>query len=232
MNDTLAGRLVDLVMNPGRLMDNVGAAPRWPVAGLILFLVMVAFAWLTTPISGPEQMEMMRDSRFMRMMPEDQWQLQYEQAMNPAPVSRAISAAGAGFSTWVMALVFGLILGFFARMGGGQGTMKQAIGIVTWGALIPFTIASIVKLPLILATESVFRVSFSLAAVVPGLEAGDKLFTVLSSFSDVFTLWGLAVLVIGFRRVFGMSQAGAAIAVVLPWLLCTGVLTGVGLMFM
>jgi hypothetical protein len=168
----------------------------------------------------------------MRMVPEDQWQQQYEQAMNPAPVSRAVSAVGAGFSTWIMVLVFGLVLGFFARMSGGQGTMKQAIGIVSWGALIPFTIASVVKLPLILATESVFRVSFSLAALIPGLEAGDKLFTVLSSFTDVFTVWGLVVLVIGFRRVFGMNIVAAQIAVVLPWLLCTGILTGVGLMFM
>ncbi|HPF69243.1 MAG TPA: YIP1 family protein [Candidatus Krumholzibacteria bacterium] len=232
MNDSFGGRLVDLVLHPGRLMDNVGAAPRWPAAGLLLFLAMIGFAWLTSPISGPEQMEVMRDSKFMRMVPEEQWQQQYEQSMHPKPVSRAVAAVGAGFSTWIMALVFGLILGFFARMGGGQGTMKQAIGIVTWSALIPFTLASLVKLPLILATESIFRVTFSLASVVPGLEPGDKLFTVLSSFTDFFTIWGLVVLVIGFRRVFRMSQGAATTAVVLPWLLLTGAMTAVGLLFM
>ena len=37
-----------------------------------------------------------------------------------------------------MVLLFGFILGFFARMGGGKGTFKQALGVVSWAALIPF----------------------------------------------------------------------------------------------
>ena len=63
MSDTFAGRLGDVVTNPGRLMDNVGARPAWWQPGLLIFLVMTAFTWMVLPISAPEQVEMMR--RFM-----------------------------------------------------------------------------------------------------------------------------------------------------------------------
>lgn len=232
MNDTFWGRLVDLVTNPVRLMDNVGVRPSWWQPGLLLFLMMVAFTWVVTPISGPENMENMRDSRLMQMVPEDQWQAQYDEAMNPTPAKLAISSVGAGFTTWIMVLIFGFILGFFARMGGGQGTFKQALGIVSWGSLIPFVFASIIKLPLVLATGSVYRVSLGLAALVPGLEVNSPFFLILQTYGDFFSWWGLVVLVIGFGRVFGMSRNAAAVSVLLPWALASAIPVGLAILFM
>jgi len=232
MNDNFLGRIADLVMKPGRLMENVGAAPRWWQAGLLVFVVVGAFTWLTSPISGPEQMEMMRDSKIMQMMPEDQWQQQYEESMNPAPLKRALSAGGAGLSSWAMVLVFGLILGFFAKMSGGQGAMKQSLGIVSWASIIPFVIASLIKLPLVLATESVYRVTLGLAALLPDRDPSTPLFQILMSYGDFLTWWGLIVLIIGFQRVYQMSRSAAAIAVLLPWALATAIPVGIGLLFM
>lgn len=230
--DTFAGRLADLVARPGRLMDKVGRAPRWWHAGLLIFVTMGVFAWLTSPISGPEQMELMRDSKLMRMVPEEQWQQQYEASMDPAPAKRLGTAVGAAFTAWVMVIVFGFILGFFARMGGGKGTFRQALGITSWAALLPFVLGSAVKVPLVLATESVQRVTFSLAALAPGLEPTSAPYQVLAAYGDFFTWWGLAVLVIGFGRVFAMGRGPAAAAVLLPWALGTAVPVGLALMFM
>lgn len=232
MNDTFGGRLVDLVIHPGRLMDKVKENPRWTYAGLLVFVVVAVFSWFTAPISGPEQMEMMRDSRFMRMMPEEQWQEAYDQAMNPSLAKRTVSALGAGFWSWVMVILFGFILGFFARMGGGQGSFRQALGVVSWGALIPFVIGTLIKFPLVLATESVYRVNIGLAALAPGLEPTDKLYTVLMTYGDFFTWWGLVVLVIGFQRVFAMNRGAAAVAVLLPWALCSAIPLALALLFM
>ncbi|MBE0566972.1 MAG: YIP1 family protein [Krumholzibacteria bacterium] len=232
VNDTFAGRLGDLVARPGRLMDHVGVAPRWWHAGLLIFVTMGAFAWLTSPISGPEQLEVMRESRLMRMVPEEQWQQQYEEAMDPAPGKRIGTAVGAAFTAWVMVLVFGVILGFFARMGGGKGTFRQAVGVTSWAALLPFVLGSAVKVPLVLATESVQRVNFGLVALAPGLEPASKLYQVLVAYGDFFTWWGLVVLVIGFQRVFAMGRGAAATAVLLPWALCMAVPVGLALLFM
>jgi len=231
MNDSFAGRLGGLVTSPGPTMERIGAAPQWWHAGLLVFVVISAVTWLTLPITGPEQLELMRDSRFMRMMPEEVWQQQYEDAMHPAPTQRALNALGGGFSIWIMVIVFGFVLGFFARMGGGTGSFKQALGIVSWGALIPFVLGSLVRTPLVLITESAFRATLGLAALAPGLEPTSPVFMLLSTFGDFFTWWGLIVLVIGFERVFAMGRGPAAVAVLLPWALLQGALLGVQMLF-
>jgi hypothetical protein len=231
-NDGFAGRIVDLVSKPGRLMDNVKARPAWWQPGLLVFLVMIAFTWLVTPIQGPEQLELMRDSRLMSMVPEEEWQRQYDQALDPEPVGRLVNSFVAGFTSWLAILVFGFILGFFARMGGGQGTFKQALGVASWSALLPFAAGVLVKLPLVLATESVMSVSVGLAALVPGLEPTSAAYHVLNSYGDFFTWWGLFVLVVGFQRVFGMSRGAAAVSVLLPWALLTAIPVGMAILFM
>jgi len=230
--DSIAARFGDLFAKPSRLMDHVGARPLWWVPGVVIFVVMIAFAWLTAPISGPEQMEMMRDSKLMSMMPEEQWQAQYDEAMNVTPGKRLVQSLTAGFMGWISVIVFGFILGFFARMGGGKGSLRQALGITSWAALLPFAVGPLVKAPLVLATESVFKVNIGLAALLPGGEPGTALFQFLLTYGDFLTWWGLAVLVIGFSRVFGLARRAAVTAVVLPWALLSLIPLGLALIFM
>jgi hypothetical protein len=232
MNDSFFGRLTDLVTRPARLAENIGAAPRWWQPGLLVFVLICGFSYLTLPISAPEQLEMMHDSKIMQMMPEGQWQQQYDDALNVPPTKRLLQAVGAGFTTWLMIILFSLILGFFVRMGGGKGTFRQALGLGSWTAVIPFGIASIVKLPLVLATESVFAVNLGLAALLPGGDPRSPLYQVLMTYGDLFTWWGLIVLIIGFRQVFGLPQRAAALSVILPWILLSAIPLGMSLLFM
>ncbi len=231
-NDSIGGRLRDLVMHPGRLMARVGARPLWWVPGLVVLVVVAAFSWLTSPISGPEQMEMMRHSKLMSMMPEEQWQQQYDAAMNLSAAKRIFQAVTGGLMAWIMMLVFGFVLGFFVRMSGGKGTMRQALGITAWAGLLPFALGPLVKLPLVLTTESVFHVNIGLAALMPNAEPGSPLFQVLMSYGDFLTWWGLAVMVIGFAEVFGLTRKAAVTSVVLPWALLSLIPLGVSLIFM
>ena len=232
MNDSFFGRLKDLFTNPGRLMENVGANPRWWQPGLLVCLVMIAFGWMTLPISAPEQAELMRDSKLMQMLPEDAADQQYEEARNITPAKRLTQSGIAGFTSWLMILIFGLILGFFVRLGGGEGSFKQALGIVSWGSLPVFVISSVVKLPLILQTESVFKVNIGLAALLPGAEPGSALFQTLMTYGDFFTWWGLFLLVVGFERVFKMGRSGAVLSVLLPWALMSAIPLALSLVFM
>jgi len=166
------------------------------------------------------------------MAPEEVWQEQYQQALDTDPVKRLTAAIGAGFTSWIMILSFGFILGFFTRMSGGVGTFKQALGVVSWASIISIGLASLVKLPLILKTESVVEVTLSLAALMPGVEPGSKMFVVLSSFGDFFSWWGLAVVIIGFQRVYNMERSAAVVSVLLPWALVTGIIVGFTVIFM
>ena len=75
-------------------------------------------------------------------------------------------------------------------------------------------------------------VSLGLAAVVPGVEPGDPLHHVLASYGDLPSWWGLAVLVIGFGRVFGMPRQAAVVSVILPWALLSAIPVGLAILFM
>lgn len=231
MNDSFLGRIGDLVTQPARCMANVASNPRWWQPGLLIFVFMAVFTWIVAPISGPEQLEIMRDSKFMQMMPEEDWQAQYDQALDPPPLQRALSSVGAGFTTWILVLIFGFILGFFARMGGGKGTFKQALGVVSWASLIPFVLASLIKVPLVLATGSIFSVSLGLASLVPGIEPSSALFQILSAYGDFMSWWGLAIIVVGFQTAFGMGRGAAVASVLLPWALCSAIPVGLTLLF-
>ena len=230
--DDFFRRLVDLVVKPGRLMTHVGAAPRWWQAGLLIFLLMTAFSWLIMPISGPEQMELMRDSRLGQLMPAGEWEKAYAEALDPAPGKRVLQSLGAGFSTWVMILISSFVLGFFARMSGGQGGFKQALGIVHWASLIPFGLVIVIKAPLILLTESMLQVNLGLAALMPNADPGSVLYQILVTYGDFSNWWGLAILIIGFRQVFRMSGSSATVSVLLPWALMVAIPVAINLFLM
>ncbi|NCQ33763.1 hypothetical protein GW813_01540 [bacterium] len=232
MKNSLLQRLMDLVAFPSRLMDHVGEAPRFLIPGLLVVVITGVFTYATLPISGPEQMEVMRDSKISQLIPEDAWQQQYDQAMSPTPVKRAVQGVFSGLAAWASIIIFGLILGFFVRMGGGQGTMKQALGVVSWASLIPFGLGVLIKLPLVMMTESVFSVTIGLAAFAPGDDPTSPLHQILQSYGDFFTWWGLVILVIGFSRVFKLSTRSAAVSVLLPWALATAVPVAIGLIVM
>ena len=143
-----------------------------------------------------------------------------------------IQAVTAGFMGWLSVIVFGFILGFFVRMSGGKGTFRQALGVTSWAALLPFALGPIIKAPLILATESVFRVNIGLAALMPGGEPGSPVFQALLAYGDFLNWWGLFVLVIGFSRVFGLTRNAAITSVVLPWALLSLIPLGLSMLFM
>jgi hypothetical protein len=232
MNDSFFGRFSDLFTNPGRLMENVGARPSWWQPGLMVVLALIIFTWATLPVSAPEQAELMRDSKIMELAGEEAADKQYEEALNITPAKRATQAGIAGFWSWIMILVFGLILGFFVKMSGGTGSMSQALGIVSWGSLPIFVIATAVKLPLIMMTESVYKVNIGLAALVPNAEPNSALFMALMTYGDFFTWWGLFLLIVGFEKVFRMGRSTAVLSVVLPWALLSLLPLGFSILFM
>jgi hypothetical protein len=231
-SDSVAGRLVALVASPGRLMEAVALRPRWLVAGLLLVLVVALYSAATLHISAPEQLELMRDSRIMSVLSEEGWQQQYAEALDPTPLKRLTSGLGAGVSSWVMTLVFGGILGLFARLSGGTGSVKQTVGVVGWAALIPFGIGSLLKLPLVLLQETSVRVSLGLAAFTPGLAADSFAYQALVTYGDFSSWWGLAVIAVGLIKVHGLARGSATTITLLTWLLLITVPFVVGRLFM
>ncbi len=231
MNDSFFGRLADLIVKPARLMENVGADPRFWQPLLLIFVLTIVASYLTLPISGPEQIEIMQDSKALQMAPAGTWQEMYDNSLDMTPGQLFQQSLGASlFTTLILVLPFSFIIGFFVRMSGGKGTMRQALGLGMWAALIPFGVSMLVRLPLILATESTLSGNIGLAALVPNGDMSMPLYQVLMTYGDVFTWWGLIVLVVGYRDVFHLPTRTAAISVILPWIPLSSVWLGVSLL--
>ena len=230
--DNVPARLVALIVHPVQLMAAVAVRPHWLVAGLLLVIVVALYSAVTLPISGPEQLELMRDSRFLSSLPEGAWQQQYDAALDPTSVKRLATGLGAGVSSWVMTLIFGAVIALFARLSGGNGTLKQTLGVASWAALLPFGVGSLIKLPLVLLQESAVRVSIGLAAFAQGLDAHSFTYQALVTYGDFTSWWGLAVIVVGLEQVHGLQRGPAVTVTLLTWLLLITVPFVIGRLFM
>ncbi len=230
--DNIGARFVAVFIKPVVAMEWVKANPRWLLAGLIMLVSVIIFSALTTHISGPESMEMMRDSRFMQLMPAEEYQQSYEDALNPTPVKRVLNGFGAGAGLWIYNLFFAAVLGLFTKLAGGKGTFKQTLGIVFWAMVIPTVLGLVIRLPLALIQETVMGINVGLAALAMNADPTSFLHQALVTFGDFMTWWALVVIVIGFQKVHEFSRPTAITVVVLPWLLLSGAGLGIGRLFM
>jgi hypothetical protein len=213
-------------------MDNVGRRPRWWAPLALVFVIAVGFSWLVTPISAPEQIDSMRDSIFGNILSEEDFAEMSARNLELGPTQRFLQALADGFAASVSVVLFGLILGLFAQLSGGDARFGQAVGICTWGAVPAYGLSLLVKLPIVLVTGSVLGVSTGLAFLVRNHGHDSFLYKLLFNYGDFFAWWGLALIVLGFRRVFGMALGPAVLSVVLPWAVLTGIPLGIMLVMM
>ncbi len=216
------GRLIAIFSSPGNAMTAVRERPMWFQVSLVTVLTLGLFSALTAHIAGPEQLEVMRDTRFGSMLTDEQFQEQYNESLDPSTVKRAISGATAGIGVWVFSLLFGLVLLLASKLSGGQATFAQVQGVNFWAGVIN-ALGYLLKIPLVMAKDSVMEASFSLAAFMPEVDVTSGMYVFLTTFTDIFVIWSLVVTIIGFMKVndFGGGKAAAVVGV--PWLLFAGV---------
>lgn len=123
---------------------------------------------------------------------------------------------------WVGWLLLAALLHFGSTLVGGRGSMQGALNIVAWASL-PFAVRDLLRI--------VFMVAVGHAIVSPGLSgftatAGfvSKLLTRL----DVFLIWHIVLLVIGFKIADSLPRNKAIVAVVVVMLLVLLAQSGLG----
>jgi hypothetical protein len=128
----------------------------------------------------------------------------------------------------VWALFAGVLLISF-KLFGGEGTFKQAYSVMLY-AWVPMLIKGIVGMCIVLAKGTVGMEEMAdLVRSNPGFLVGMKtnpgLFSLLSSF-DVFSIWMVILLIIGFSFVARVSKAKSAVIVITLWAVWTLGATG------
>ncbi len=230
MTDSVFSRFYTIMVNPGAAMEAVRENPRILVAVLGIVVLVGLVTGATLHIAGPEQVDLMRDTRFGRMMTPEQIEEAYDRALNTTVKDRFVNGIQGGIGTTLAAFIAGLVYFLFGKLAGGQGTFKQVIGAVMWSSVISMGFGSLVKWPLVIAKQSAMGVSLGPAVLVADRGYLDPLFGLLQFF-DVFTIWGVIVLVIGFEKVHGFARNKAATVVVATWLLLSLIMFGLGRLF-
>jgi hypothetical protein len=230
MNDSILSRFWTIIVDPSAAMEAVREKPRILVAVLGIVIMMGVFSGATVHISGPEQVDLMQDTRFGRMMEEQQIDEMYDQYLNVTLKDRVMHGIQGGFGGAAMAFIMGLIYMLFGKLAGGQGTFKQVMGAVMWTSVISLGFGSLIKWPLALAKQTVMGITLGPALLVSERGPLDPVFGLLS-FLDIIGIWGVVVLVIGFEKVHGFARNKASVVVVATWLLMSLVMFGIGRLF-
>ena len=125
-------------------------------------------------------------------------------------------------SLWVGWLLLAALLHFGSTLLGGRGSMQSALNVVAWASL-PFAVRDILRI--------IFMLAAGHAIVSPGLSG----FTSTTGFVaqlltrlDIFLLWHVILLVIGFALTDGLPRGKAVTGVLVVILLVLLAQAGLG----
>jgi Yip1 domain len=221
-------RLVGALTSPGATFRSIAARPTWIVALAVFVLVSIASTAVLLPRIDREQMR-----RQMRERIEEQAGGKADEnalAQAERIGIGCVAASGVGGPIVICLLLAALFLAF--NLVGGDIGFRTSLA-VTVHALMPITLLSLLSIPVILGRGSLDMAELqqgrgllpsNLAALAPE-DAGPRLLALLASF-DLFTLWTIVLLVLGYSIAARVSRGMAAGVIVGLWLLWVAIKVG------
>jgi hypothetical protein len=148
--------------------------------------------------------------------------MQAQQATQGATFMYIIPLVGALTVLWLGWVLVGGLLHLGSTLLGGRGSMQSALNIVAWASL-PFALRDLLRI--------IYMFSVGHAINSPGLSGfvlSSAFLSQILSRIDLFWLWYLILVVIGFSIADGLSRNKALVGVVLALLLILVAQAGLG----
>ena len=146
------------------------------------------------------------------------------QQLNQGPVVVYVfPLVSAWVGLWLGWVVLAGLLHLGSTLLGGRGSMQGALSITAW-ALIPFALRDILRVSYMLFAQHVIS--------SPGLSgfATSAFMVEILSRTDIFFLWSVVLLMVGFAVVDGLSRSKAVIGVFIVMVMILAAQAGVGSM--
>jgi hypothetical protein len=210
-------RIIGVFISPNETFASIARQPDWVVPLLIILLVALAggivFAQrmdFGAPIR--EAMEERKD------LPPDAADRAVRIGSSVAKVASYLSPVISGVVLLIIAAV--LLLAF--RLMGGEGNFLQAFSVTVY-AWMPGVIKSIIMTVIVAVRSNVSALDLPILvrsnlAFLVSMKEHPMAFVLLSSL-DIFTVWLLALLIIGFSYVSKFSKAKSAAIVITLWVI-------------
>jgi hypothetical protein len=219
MNDSSIARVVGVLFSPTRTFEVIRERPTWLVAVVVLVAVSMISGYFVVQKLDIEDVVRSSIGNSSRQLSEDQ----LEQAIAiQEKVIPVISIAGPVVFLPAACLLTALLFWVLLKMLGGEFSYKASFAATVHG-LVPTGILALLGLPVVLSRSELgyeeVRSGSILAsnlAVFASEETSNAMRTLLASF-DVFSIWSVVLLTIGFGVVARVSRAKATAAVIGLW---------------
>lgn len=219
--------LLSTLTRPRRAFGEMAAESRatWLTPMLVLsitaILVVVVAGYLKTRAAMMGEVQLPPDWQYWSPDMQENY-MQAQQATQGATFVYIIPLVGAFTALWVGWILVAGLFHLGSTLLGGRGSMQGALNIVAWASL-PFAIRDLLRM--------VFMLSAGHAITSPGLSgfaASAGFLSQLLARLDVFMIWYIVLLVIGFAIADGLSRGKAVLGVVVVMLLVLFVQAGLG----
>ena len=220
MENSSFGRLVSVLISPSQAFASIRERPSWLVALVVILIIGIIGTALINP--KIDYAEMIEDSMEAqgREVPEDQMEgiIDFYEKFGPV-----MSIAGS-FIPIIGYLLIAVLFLVVLKLFGGDLTFGQSFS-TTVHAMLPQAVKGLLSIPVIfgkadfsyLDVRSGSILKSNLGAFAP--EDTSQLLLSLLSSVDVFTIWSVALLVIGYAIVGKVSKGTAAVAGIGLWIL-------------
>jgi len=222
-NPNPIARVFGALFSPGETFASIARRPDWVVPLVLIVIV----SYVGTALILPRMDWDAVISAQQEQMKAQGGNVPPEQAERVARFTKAGGqvfgwVAPLFFILWYLLVAAVLLLAF--RLAGGEGGFKQAFSatLYAWMPLllnsILVTVVAVLRHGLIDPTQMATMVKSNPAFLVD-LKAQPVLFALLSSI-DVFTIWTVVLLIVGFAALSRSSKAKAAMIVIPLWFVC------------
>ncbi len=212
------GRLSGVLFSPTRTFQSIAERPTWLVALLALVIASAAANYIAADRVDFEQLTRDRFEASGRTISEEQIEttIDFQEKWG-----RTISLVGIVVGGPIVYLLMALVFWVLLKLLDGDLPYRTALS-TTLHSLMPWVVASLLTIPVILGREEIgfeelrAGILTSNLAILAPEEAGAALTSLLSSI-DVFSIWTLVLMVLGFSIAARVSRKASAGAVLGVW---------------
>ena len=216
-------RLIGVYFSPGETFQEIGRAPRILIPMIVLALLTMTAVIVVSQRISFEQGAAQRidDAREQGKITPEQAETQKEQTKKFMSVFKYVIPVIAAIFTVVMALAFAGLAKLISSMMGIENNFKALLSVAVY-ALLAVAIVSSVVATLLLYLKPVEEidpnnpVSSNVAALlaVAGVKGLPKFLNALLAYVDVFYIWKVVLLGIGFAAVSRKLKTSTAVTYV------------------
>jgi len=218
-------RLWSILIHPRRTFEELTSESRatWLTPMLVLslttILAVVVAGYLKTRAAMMGEIPLPQDWQYWSPDMQNNY-MQAQQATQGATFMYIIPLVGALTTLWLGWVVVAGLLHLGSTLLGGRGSMQSALNVVAWGSM-PFALRDILRIIFMMAVGHVI-VNPGLSGFISSAGFLAKLLTRV----DLFWMWYLVLLVIGFAVADGLPRNKALVGVAVVLILMLAAQSG------